>query len=139
MELGGQGHAQRIMWITLTTLPTFQIDKKHFPPHLQKKGSKKKGRNSVSENKKSVPCPNHAAGLGNAASTTADEEDLGSNVFQGHHFIQTLDSSIFPDKNGHVNLEDNENDDESSLSDPELCPIKDLLEPESVFLKNSSP
>ena len=99
----------------------------------KKKGSKKKGGNSVCQNKKSVPCSNHTEGLGNAASNTADEEDLGSNVFHSRYFIETLDSSIFPHKNGHVNVEDNENDYESSVSDPELCPIEDFVEAESGF------
>ena len=47
----------------------------------KKKGSKKKGKNSVSPRKQPIPCENHAAGLGNAASNTADEEARGSNVF----------------------------------------------------------
>jgi len=31
-----------------------------------------------------------------------------------------------------VNVEDNENDEESSFSDPELCPIEDFEEDEFV-------
>ena len=38
-----------------------------------------------------------------------------------------------------MNLEDNENDDESSLSDPELCPIEDFVEPESGFFEEFFP
>ena len=82
--------------------------------------------------KKSVPCPTHAEGLGNAASHTADEEAHGSNYFHGRDFIHTLDSSIFPQKNGHGNKEYNENDDESSVIDPESFPIEDFELDESA-------
>jgi hypothetical protein len=37
-----------------------------------KKGSRKKGKKLVSPRKQPIPCENHAAGLGNAASNTAD-------------------------------------------------------------------
>jgi len=51
----------------------------------------------------------------------------------------TLDSSIFPQKNGYVNEDDNENDDESSVFDPELCPIEDFDEDESASPEKSFP
>ena len=41
-------------------------------------------------------------------------------------FIQSLDLSIFPHKKAHVNVEGNENDEDSSFSDPELCPIENI-------------
>ena len=49
----------------------------------KKKGSKKKGKKSVSPRKQLIPCENHAAGLGNAASNPADEGARGSNIFSG--------------------------------------------------------
>jgi len=54
----------------------------------------------------------------------------GAMFFHGSKFIQSLDSSIFPHKNDHVNVEDNENDEDSSFSDSELCPIEDIEDDE---------
>ena len=128
MEIGLQGHARRIMWITLTTLTTFQTDKSNFlSSHQKRKDLGRKERiQSAREKKLSIPCKNHAAGLGNAASNTADEEARGSNVFHGSKCTQSPNSSIFPHKKDHVNVGDNENDDESGFSDPVLCPIEDI-------------
>ena len=105
----------------------------------KKKGSKKKGKNSVSPRKQPIPCKNHAAGLGNAASNTADEEARGSNVFHGCNFIQSLDSSIFPHKKGHVNVEDNENDEDSSFLIQSYVPLKISKRMNLHLLNNSSP
>jgi len=95
----------------------------------KKKGSGKKGKNSVSPSKQSVPCENYAAGLGNTVSHIADEEARGSNVFHGRYFIQSYWIHQSCEK-GNVNVEDNENDEDSSFSDPELCPIEDIDEDE---------
>ena len=99
----------------------------------KKKGATKKGNKPVSPGKQTIPCKNHAAGLGNAASNTAEEETRGGSIFRGDHFIQTIDTAIFPNQKDHVNVEDNENEEDSSFSDPELCPIEDIEEDESAI------
>ena len=46
--------------------------------------------------------------------------------------MNLINQSTFPQKNDHGKEEDNENDDESSVSDPEKCPIEDFEEDESA-------
>ena len=50
---------------------------------LPLKSQKKKGKKSV-PGKSTIPCENHAAGLGNAASNTAEEETRGGSIFRGN-------------------------------------------------------
>ena len=115
------------------TKPNIPNRQEQLPVSFPKrKGSKKNGGNSVSQNKDPVPCQKHVGGLWNASSNTANKEACGSNHFQGSNFMHTIDPSIFPQKNVDEDEEDNKNDDESSGPDPETSVIEDFEEDKSA-------
>ena len=88
---------------------------------------------------KKDPCPKHTGGLGSVASNTVDEVSRGPDGFQVKIFLNLINQSTFPQKNDHGKEEDNENDDESSVSDPEKCPIEDFEEDESAYSQEFFP